>query len=775
MSDLKFGAGWLFGLASEGSSLPDFDDSAFATVTLPHTVAPLSWRNWDPSCWERVWVYRKHFDAPPGPGGIRTFLDFAAAMTRATVTLNGVEVADHLGGYLPFSAEITRQLRPDGNVLAVRLDSTFNLNVPPDRPAPQVSTSVDFWQPGGIYRDVRLRVVPPVFLADVFAKPVNVLDTTARRVVVEATVDAATGPTNTGPAGAVQVAVELLDGARTIASARVPVAITEAGQVTVTATLSGLGDITLWDIDHPKLYQVVATLLVDGSRQHDFRVRTGFREATFSLDGFHLNGRRVKLFGVNRHQFFPFAGGAMPARVQARDARIMRRELNCNMVRCSHYPQSEAFYDACDELGLMAWEEAPGWGYLGDESWLALAYRDIGEMIVRDRNHPSIIVWGARLNETPNHVPFYTRTNALAHSLDDSRPTAGAMAGLRLGTDYEQDVFGEDDYSSITRAKRVIARRVREPTLQPPVDGPGKPYLVSEAVGTLSGPAKYYRRTDSQAVQQGQATAHARVHDIGASDDRYCGLLAWSGFDYPSGSGNQHQGVKYTGVVDLFRIPKPGAALYQAQADPRRTPVIAPAFYWDFGRESPATSLPAAMICANVDRLEVYVGGEHFATVLPDTVGYPNLGYPPSFVDFRTVDGSSWPELRIDGYLGSAKIVSRSMASDPSGDVLSLTADDAEIDGDGVDATRLAFRAVDRYGSPRPYVRGQVTLAVEGPGVLIGDNPFDFAAAGGVGAVWIRSRPGSPGTVTVRAGHPSLGSAVARVRVRSALAGCTDG
>ena len=238
MSDLKFGAGWLFGVASEGSSLPGFDDSAFATVTLPHTVAPLSWHNWDPSCWERVWVYRKHFDAPPSPGGMRTFLDFAAAMTRATVTLNGVEVADHLGGYLPFSAEITRQLRPDGNVLAVRLDSTFNLNVPPDRPAPQVSTSVDFWQPGGIYRDVRLRVVPQVFLADVFVKPVNVLDTTARRVVVEATVDAATvpantgpykkvqkrhGPTSTRPAGTVQVAVELLDGARTIASARVPV------------------------------------------------------------------------------------------------------------------------------------------------------------------------------------------------------------------------------------------------------------------------------------------------------------------------------------------------------------------------------------------------------------------------------------------------------------------------------------------------------------------------------------------------------------------------
>ena len=750
---LSFNAGWLFGPASADSSQPGFDDSAFTPVTLPHTVTPLSWQNWDCSAWEQVWAYRKHFDAPPGTGGMRVLLDFAAAMTYATVTLNGTQVAEHLGGYLPFSAEITGTLRPAGNVLAVRLDSTFNLNVPPDRPAPDPSTSVDYWQPGGIYRDVRLRRVPQVFLADVFAKPVNVLDPDARQVVVQVTADAAVVP-----AGTIRVAVELLDEGEPIASALIPVVITEAGQVTVTATLSGLGGITLWDTDHPKLYHVTATLLVDSVPTHRYRVRTGFREATFTLDGFYLNGRKVKLFGVNRHQFFPFAGGAMPARAQARDARIIRHELNCTMVRSAHYPQSEDFYDACDEVGLMAWEEAPGWGYLGDDAWLALAYRDIHDMIVRDRNHPSIIVWGARLNETPNNVPFYTSTNELAHALDDSRQTAGAMPGMRDTLEFEQDVFGEDDYSSVKDATGT-----KEPTLQPPVDAVGRPYLVSEAVGTLSGPAIYYRRTDPQAVQQGQATAHARVHDLAASDDRYCGLLAWTGIDYPSGSGNQFQGVKYTGVVDLFRVPKPGAAIYQAQADPRVTPVIAPAFYWDFGPASPVTSLPDAMICANLDRLELYVAGEHFATLTPDAAAYPHLAYPPSFADFTAVDGSSLPDLRIDGYLGGELVASRSFSSDPSGDVLTLAADDAEIAADGTDATRLSFRVADRYGAPRPYVTGQVTLDLDGPAVLIGDNPFDLAAAGGAGAAWLRSLPGSPGPVTVTATHPTLGTATASV------------
>jgi beta-galactosidase len=760
MSDYRrtvpFGAGWLFGPYTDGSEQPGFDDSGLAAVTLPHTVTPLSWQDWVPASWERTWVYRKRFDAPPGHHGQRVFADFGAAMTHATVTLNGDQVADHLGGYLPFSTEITGALRREDNVLAVRLDAGFNLNVPPDRPAPADTISVDYWQPGGLYRDVQLRLAPPVFLADVFAKPASVLDPAARQVAVQVTVDAAAVPDQ-----ALEVVTELRDGERTLASARVPVAVTQPGQVTVTATLAGLPGIELWGPDHPRLYQVVTRLIADGAGRDEHRVRIGFREARFALDGFYLNGRRVKLFGADRHQFFPFAGGAMPARVQAGDAEIMRRELNCTMVRCSHYPQAEAFFDACDELGLMAWEEAPGWGYLGDDAWKALAYRDIGEMIVRDRNHPSIIVWGARLNETPNDTAFYTSTNELAHALDDSRPTAGAMAGQRLTTDYQQDVFGEDDYSSVKDADGV-----KEPVLQPPVTGVGRPYLVSEAVGTLSGPAIYYRRTDPQAVQQGQATAHARVHDLAAADDRYCGLLAWSGFDYPSGSGNQYRGVKYTGVVDLFRIPKPGAAIYQAQADPRVRPVIAPAFYWDFGPQSPVSALPAAMICANLDRLEVYVGGEHFATLTPDRAGYPHLPYPPSFADFGAVDGSGLPELRIDGYLGDDQVASRRFSADPSGDVLALAADHAEIDADGADATRLEFRAADRYGAPRPYVTGQVTLEVEGPAVLVGESPFDFAAAGGAGAVWIRSRAGQPGMVTVRASHPGLGQAEASIRVR---------
>lgn len=760
---IPFNTGWLFGEWKDSGVDPDFDDSDFATVTLPHTVTRLSWRNWDPTSWERRWLYRKHFDASIIPPGLRVFLDFDAAMTASAVVVNGVEVGGRNGGYLPFQCEITDVLRTSGeNVVAVTLDSRFNIDVPPDRPQPYTSDSVDFWQPGGVYRDVTLRAVPRIYIADVFAKPVDVLDPARRRLIVQVDLDA-----GVVPAEACELQVTLLDGSRAVSVSRLPVTLVAAGRAAFTVTLTQLSDILLWDVDRPKLYTVRVRLDIGGRPIHEYDTRIGFREARFTLDGFFLNGRRVKLFGVNRHQFFPFAGGAMPWRVQRRDAEIIRWELNCNFVRCSHYPQSEAFLNACDELGLMVWEEIPGWGYFGDTAWQAAAERDVREMILRDRNHPSIIVWGCMPNEAGNHPTQYNAWNALAHALDDSRPTGGDDHGFGRGAAaFEFDVYSHHDYSH-----HIGPDGHQVPDLKAPVDAANKPYLVCEAVGTLSGPAKYYRRTDPQWIQQGQALAHARVHEIAHSDDRYCGLAAWSGFDYESNKGNVYQGIKFTGVVDLFREPKPGAAIYRAQVDPRIRPVIEPAFYWDFSPTSPANSLSAAMICSNMDRLELFVDGEHFATARPDIANYGHLPYPPFFVDLTSVSGNGSPELRIDGYLGSKKVMSRSFSSDPRTDRLFVTSDDEELIADGDDATRVVFRAVDRYGAPRPYVTGDVTVTISGPAVVIGDNPFSFADAGGVGAVWLRTIPNSPGIVRVRVVHPTLGVGETALRIRPAVPG----
>jgi len=184
-------------------------------------------------------------------------------------------------------------------------------------------------------------------------------------------------------------------------------------------------------------------------------VRRGSASARrqFTPEGFKLNGQVIKLRGLNRHQTYPFSGGAMPDRVQRRDAWVLRKELHCNIVRTSHYPQATAFLDACDELGLLVLEEIPGWQHVGDKSvaghYGAQRRRDDPARL----NHPSIVVWGVRVNESEDNHDFYTRTNALAHSLDDAR----ARGGIRYKYDSEflEDVFTMNDLTSRCASRTI--------------------------------------------------------------------------------------------------------------------------------------------------------------------------------------------------------------------------------------------------------------------------------------------------------------------------------
>jgi beta-galactosidase len=410
--DIPLDAGWRFAGPLANPSVGYA--GSFVGIDLPHSVATLSWRDWDPASWEANWLYRRDFDLPVDRGDARFLLRFDGALTAATPTVNGHRLPRHLGGYLPFTYEITEYVRDRDNRLDVLLDGRFGYDVPPDRPG-QRSSSVDFWQLAGLYRGVTLRMVPRYHLSDVFAKPRHVLDPAARLLDVECTVDVPDGAVRTASwlgAGAVHLEFRLFDGHRLVASSGVPATLSSIGANKVSGSLTDLGDVELWSTDAPKRYQLVATLRVDGVDVHDYQVPVRFRQAELTSHGFFLNGRPLRLFGLNRHQFYPYVGGAMPARVQRRDAAILK-DLNCNMVRCSHYPQDTAFLDACDELGLLVFDEVPGWGYLGDDAWQELVLRDVRQLIVRDRNHPSVVLWGVRLNETPDNTELYTPHTAV--------------------------------------------------------------------------------------------------------------------------------------------------------------------------------------------------------------------------------------------------------------------------------------------------------------------------------------------------------------------------
>ena len=145
----------------------------------------------------------------------------------------------------------------------------------------------------------------------------------------------------------------------------------------------------------------------------------------FRADGFYLNGKKTFLRGLNRHQSYPYIAYAAPESLQRQDARILKNELHCNAVRTSHYPQSQYFLDECDRLGLLVFTELPGWQHIGDGAWKDRACAMLREMLLQNRNHPSIILWGVRINESVDNDEFYTRTNQIAHALDlAGRPRA---------------------------------------------------------------------------------------------------------------------------------------------------------------------------------------------------------------------------------------------------------------------------------------------------------------------------------------------------------------
>jgi len=727
--ELSLNRNWLFGgKVSTGSTAPEFDDSKFERVTIPHANKMFPWHSFDEKEYQFVSIYRRHFHLPDQLKGKRIFVDFAGVMTAATVTINGQKLGEYRGGYTPFSYELTPHLRWNAdNVLAVEVDSTERADIPP------FGQNIDYLTFGGIYREVTLRAVGGVTIQNILAKPVDVLED-RRRVDVRCYFDAA----SKSLPGAMNLKVELADADKVLATAAVDM---PAFEDTYLVSLTNLGKIEYWDLDHPKLYRVTAKLYQGDKLIDERSTRIGFRQARFTHDGFLLNGRRVKLRGLNRHQTYPYAGAAMPARCQLSDAVILKKQLKCNIVRTSHYPQSSHFLDACDELGLLVFEEIPGWQHIGGQAWKDLAVRNVGEMVRRDWNHPSIVLWGVRINESLDDHDFYTRTNALAHELDDSRQTGGVRYLER--SELLEDVYTRNDFGF-------------------PLIEPNYPiYLNTEFNGHMY-PTKRYDNVDR--VME-HARRHARVHNQLAGNDRYCGGIGWCAFDYNThynfGSGDR---ICYHGVSDIFRIPKPAGQFYRSQCDPTEEIVLEPTFTWSLGDQSQGPGVRDAVIVSNCDHLKIYLGGSLRAEVDPDRKTWPHLPHPPFTVTLLAKSLEDWADLRIEGYLDGKLAITKIMPGNDLDRVLLVAPDDQELLGDGIDATRVVLELTNEHGGPRPFSSAAIALKIEGPGEIIGENPLGLC--GGAGAVWVRSRQGA-GVIRLHATHPRLGTTTVEIAVKA--------
>jgi beta-galactosidase len=696
----------------------EFDDSGFTPVTVPHTNIRVPWHSFDEKSYEFISVYRRRFRLPAVARGRRVFVDFEGVMTASTVWLNGERLGEYKGGFTPFSFELTTHVDWDReNVLAVEVDSTERADIPP------FGYEIDYLTFGGIYREVSLRIVSPTYIENIFAQPKDVLSGHPTLDVQCFVEHDASGHR---AEGALTLEAVLYDGDRQVGKATQELAAGEAASATL--HLENLGEIALWDLHAPKLYRVEVRLL-QGAKLLDHDTRSiGFREARFTPQGFSLNGKVIKLRGLDRHQTFPWVGQAMPARVQRRDAVILRKNLRCNIVRTSHYPQSRHFLDACDEIGLLVLEEIPGWQHIGDVPWQDIAVDNVSRMIRRDWNHPSILLWGVRINESRDNHDFYTRTNAMAHKLDTTRQTGGIRYFQE--SEFLEDVFTMNDFGW-------------------PLKAPNHPlYLNTEFVGHT-----YPTKTIDNIERLREHTVrHARVHDQLASNPQYAGGIAWCAFDYNThdnfGSGDR---ICYHGVTDMFREPKPAAGFYRSQCEPEEEIVLVPAFHWARGDES--IGFTNALVCSNCDHLKFYVAGKLIAEADPDRKQFEHLKYAPFTVEIGSkID--PWGDLRIDGFIQGKQVISRSFSGKGVDQKFTLLPDDSALVADGADTTRVVLRVTDEFDAIRPFAADAIRFEVTGPAELIGDNPF--ALVGGTGAVWIRATE-QAGKVRLTAHHPYLG------------------
>ena len=744
-NDWKFAETW-----EEAMKETVYPENEMEDVRLPHTCKELPYHYFDEHAYQMLCGYRRHFMAPEAWQGKSVELTFEGVAHDAVVYVNGTEVKAHHCGYTAFSVELAKYLKyGEDNVLAVRVDSRENLNIPP------FGYAIDYMTFGGMYREVYVQVRNKTHLADVFVKSqIHPL-----QVTTEITVQ------NISDGITLQQEIRKKGEGAYRPLGKKPVKQTNM------QTVFPVQEICLWEPENPHLYEIRTSLWKNGE-MIDARVDiTGFREAGFRKDGFYLNGKKLRLRGLNRHQSYPYVGYAAPASMQIFDADILKKELGVNAVRTSHYPQSQDFIRRCDEIGLLVFTEFPGWQHIGDEEWKRQAMQNLKEMIVQYRNHPSIILWGVRINESQDDDVFYRETNRVAHELDDTRATGGVR--MLKKSHLLEDVYTYNDFLHDGRHPGCNPKRKVTPDMK-------KPYLISEYNGHMF-PTKPF---DDEEHRTEHAIRHANVLNAVAQEPDIAGSFGWCMFDYNThkdfGSGDR---ICYHGVMDMFRNPKLSAAVYASQKTPRSPSDIVLEISSSMALgDHPGGFAGACWAFTNAESLRLYRDNDFVAEFTPDRRGrFAALPHPPieihDFVGlllekYEGIDRTAAPqvaailnEMRRDsmelsplsrarmyslrlswnelvqlyykyiGVLGSPAAVYRfeavwhgravrTVVKEPVQSVrLECTVHNPILtDGPTWDCAAVGLRAIDQNGNLLPYCGEAVQLSVEGPLRILGPS-----------------------------------------------------
>ena len=731
------------------SFLPGRQESAKGTllkraqeVEIPHCVGSYPTQYLSERDYQGEYTYQLRFDCRDD-SPCKT-LRFHGVMLQFDAFLNGIPLGHFVSGFLPVDIDVSAIIQPKNNILAVFVDGREDPDIPP------FGKVVDYLTFAGIYREVELLCRPKAHIEDVF---------------VQAHAD-----------GSAKLRLSLSEESPVLLKVKDGDKVVYEG----TETSFQVPNVRPWSIEDPFLYDFHFICGDD-----ELHLPVGFRDVRFGPNGFFLNDRRVPLIGLNRHQLYPYFGPAAPRSLQYEDADILKAS-GLNVVRTSHYPQSEHFLDRCDQIGLLVLDEIPGWQFIGEsKKWRQNCADFTRRMILKERNHASLVAYGLRIDESQDDDELYGSLQKIREELDPER----ASLGVRNFKDSHclEQIYGYNDFSCDGLDHGV------DPSKQLK-GGEGKALLITESNGHMF-PTKSFDPTDRRLEH---ALRHAKTLSDTLSDPGYCGELSWCAFDYYThkdfGSGDH---ICHHGVYDIFRNPKYAAAFYRSQGEAPFLEVASLVQPGDFDE-----ALMPKMYCfTNADFVELFRGEDYIGKFFPDKEHFPGLPHAPIVIDdiigatfvekgisekdgkkiveafnycaqygfnrlklghkltlgkmmakyhlsFSTVYQiyakyvQSWGESaviwRFVAYKKDTKIgeVRRGGSTDFHYELSSST--DTLVHGDTYDCLRLVVAKKDQYGTTLPYASDPIQIEVDGPIEVYG--PTLVSLYGGATSVYIRSK-----------------------------------
>lgn len=563
--------GWLFLKgAPQGAQQPDYDDSSWQQVSLPHGLEPLPEEASGGVNYQGPVCYRRHFHVEPALRGKKLFLYFEGIMGKSHVYLNGRLIRESWCGYLPVICDISNAKTEGDNVIAVLADNSDDTSYPPGRS----QRSLDFAYFGGLYRDCWLISHGHTFITDANYEDkkagggvfVSYHDVQEREAFLHATVHVRNEMTQKRKTS---VCLALLDSAGRTVTRQERSLTLGAGKDSTLIFDKKITRPALWSPQRPYLYRLRVTLREERGEAIDgIELRTGIRSLEFKgKDGFFLNGKPYagKLIGANRHQDFATLGNALPNNLHWRDAKKLR-DAGLEMVRNAHYPQDPAFMDACDEMGLLVIVNTPGWQYWNNSPLFAKrVYRNIRQMVRRDRNRPCIWLWEPILNETNYPDSFALKVKSIVEEEYPYPYCYSACDGAAKGAQYYNVRF---EHPRFTPDGRYDDRRT----------DPKVTYFTREWGDNVddwnshNSPSRAARSwgEEPQLVQARHYTSPPYPctcrETLMRTPAQHAGGALWHAFDHQRG---YHPDPFYGGLCDAFRQPKASYHLFRAQRDPR--------------------------------------------------------------------------------------------------------------------------------------------------------------------------------------------------------------